>query len=144
MKNIVLVAHDSKKAEMLEWASTHIETLKKFKIFATGTTGTILEQELQIPIEKLMSGPLGGDQQIGAKISEGIIDILIFFWDPLSPQPHDSDVKALLRIANVWNIPIACNEASANLLITSPLLTDVQYTRRIPDFSDYQQRNIKI
>lgn len=144
MKNIVLVAHDSKKAEMLEWASTHIETLKKFKIFATGTTGTILEQELQIPIEKLMSGPLGGDQQIGAKISEGIIDILIFFWDPLSPQPHDSDVKALLRIANVWNIPIACNEASADLLITSPLLTDVQYSRRIPDFSDYQQRNIKI
>jgi methylglyoxal synthase len=144
MKNIVLVAHDNKKAEMLEWASTHIETLKKFKIFATGTTGTILEHELQIPIEKLMSGPLGGDQQIGAKISEGIIDILIFFWDPLSPQPHDSDVKALLRIANVWNIPIACNEASADLLITSPLLTDVQYTRRIPDFSDYQQRNIKV
>jgi methylglyoxal synthase len=144
MKNIVLVAHDNKKAEMLEWANTHVETLKKFKIFATGTTGSILEQKLQIPIEKLMSGPLGGDQQIGAKISEGEIDVLIFFWDPLSPQPHDSDVKALLRISNVWNIPIACNEASADLLITSPLLIDPNYSRKIPDFSQYQHRNIKV
>jgi len=142
MKNIVLVAHDSKKTEMLEWAEKHLAILQQFKIFATGTTGRILEEKLHIPIEKLMSGPLGGDQQIGAKISEGLIDILVFFWDPLSPQPHDSDVKALLRIANVWNIPIACNEASADLLITSPLLTDNQYQRRRPDFSQYQKREI--
>lgn len=142
MRTIILVAHDHKKMELLTWARNHIEILKKYRLFATGTTGRILEENLNLPIERLLSGPLGGDQQIGAKIAEGKVDVLIFFWDPLAPQPHDSDVKALLRIANVWNVPIACNEASADLLITSPLLDDENYKSQKPDFSKYEQRKI--
>lgn len=109
------------------------------KFYATGTTGTILEKELNFPIIKLQSGPLGGDQQIGAKIADGDIDFLIFFWDPLEPVPHDTDVKALLRMAVLWNIPIACDRSSADSMISSPLM-DGEYDRLVPDYDDYQKR----
>ncbi|OHE89587.1 MAG: methylglyoxal synthase, partial [Verrucomicrobia bacterium RIFCSPLOWO2_12_FULL_64_8] len=111
VKKIALVAHDNKKNDLLEWARYNQETLAKHTIFATGTTGRMLERELKLKVQPLHSGPIGGDQQIGAMIVDGEIDFLIFFWDPLSPMPHDPDVKALLRIAVVWNIPIACSRA---------------------------------
>jgi len=138
-KNIVLVAHDHKKRDLLEWAKFNKGLLANHSLSATGTTGKLLEQELGLEINKLQSGPLGGDQQIGAKIVEGVIDFLIFFWDPLEPQPHDPDVKALLRIAVVWNIPVACNRASADFMISSSLMTE-EYQRTVPDYEAYRKR----
>jgi len=138
-KKIALVAHDDKKEDLLEWARYNKALLRQHELYATGTTGKILEQELGIAINKLQSGPLGGDQQIGAKIASGEIDLLIFFWDPLSLQVHESDVRALLRIAVVWNIPIACNRASADFMISSPLLSST-YQRFSPDYHQYTAR----
>jgi methylglyoxal synthase len=138
-KRIALVAHDHKKADLVAWAKFNRDLLAHHRVYATGTTGLLLEKELGFPIIKLQSGPLGGDQQIGAKIVEGEIDFLIFFWDPLEPQPHDPDVKALLRMAVVWNIPIACDRASADFMISSPLM-DQSYRRLVPDYTTYRTR----
>jgi len=138
-KKIALIAHDNKKADLLEWVKFNKGTLLQHELYATGTTGKVLEKELGSKITVFESGPLGGDQQIGARISEGYIDFLIFFWDPLSPLPHDTDVKALLRIAVVWNIPIACNRASADFLISSSLMSQ-EYSRILPDYEGYRQR----
>ncbi len=142
-KRIALVAHDNKKQDLIEWAKWNRATLAQHKVYATGTTGRLLEEVLGLEIHKLQSGPLGGDQQIGAKISEGEIDFLIFFWDPLEPQPHDPDVKALLRIAVVWNIPIACNRASADFMISSPLMSG-EYHRQTPDYAAHLTRAVGI
>jgi len=116
-KSIALIAHDNLKNNMVAWAKTHSNHLSNFNLFATGTTGKRIEDEVGLSLTKFKSGPLGGDQQIGAGIAEGRIDAVIFFWDPLAPHPHDVDVKALLRIAVVYNIPMACNEETANLVI---------------------------
>jgi methylglyoxal synthase len=138
-KKIALVAHDHKKNDLLEWAKYNKDLLSQHELYATGTTGKLLEQEMNIEITKMKSGPLGGDQQLGAKIAEGQIDFIIFFWDPLEPQSHDTDVKALLRIAVVWNIPVACDRASADFMISSPLMSG-EYQRSIPDYSNYRER----
>ncbi len=140
-KKIALVAHDNKKRDLLEWAKFNRDLLAHHEIYATGTTGLFLERELELRVHKLQSGPLGGDQQIGAKIADNEIDFLIFFWDPLEPQPHDPDVKALLRTAVVWNIPVACNRASADFMISSPLM-DGEYDRLVPDYGGYGTREI--
>jgi len=142
-KKIALVAHDNKKNDLLEWAKYNRVLLAHHDLFATGTTGTALERELDLKVNRLQSGPLGGDQQIGARIVDNEIDFLIFFWDPLEPQPHDPDVKALLRMAVVWNIPIACNRASADFMISSPLM-DMEYHRLVPDYSEYRNRRIAL
>ena len=140
-KKIALVAHDNKKRDLMEWAKYNRDLLAHHQVYATGTTGKILERELGFKITKLQSGPLGGDQQIGSKIADGEIDFLIFFWDPLEPVPHDPDVKALLRMAVVWNIPIACNRASADFMISSPLM-DGEYDRLVPDYGGYRSRKL--
>jgi methylglyoxal synthase len=140
-KKIALVAHDSKKRDLVEWAKYNRDLLAHHQVYATGTTGEILEQELGFPIIKLQSGPLGGDQQIGAKIVVDEINFMIFFSDPLEQQPHDPDIKALLRMAVVWNIPIACNRASADFMISSPLM-DGAYDRLVPDYEAYRTRKI--
>lgn len=132
-KKIALIAHDNKKQDLLEWAGFNRDLLAQHELYATGTTGKLLEEELDLKIIKLQSGALGGDQQIGAKIAQGEIDFLIFFWDPLKPMPHDPDVKALLRVAVVWNIPVACNRASADFMISSPLMSG-EYQRFLPDY----------
>lgn len=132
-KRIALVAHDNKKRDLLEWAMFNKGLLLQHELYATETTGDLLEQELEAAVHKLQSGPLGGDQQIGARIAEGGIDVLVFFWDPLQSLPHDPDVKALLRIAVVWNIPVACNRASADFVISSPLMSD-GYERVVPNY----------
>lgn len=140
-KRIALVAHDNMKKSLLEWTKYNKDTLSKYKIFATGTTGVLLEKALGSEVTKLKSGPLGGDQQIGAMIATQEIDFIVFFWDALEPQPHDPDVKALLRMGVVYNIPMACNRATADFLISSPLM-DEDYKRIIPDYSDYTKRKI--
>jgi len=137
--NIALVAHDHKKPDLLAWARYNKGSLQGHSLCATGTTGALLEKELGVKIKKLKSGPLGGDQQVGALIAEGAVDMLIFFWDPLEPQPHDPDVKALLRLAVVWNIPVACDRATADFLISSPLMKN-GYRRIMPDFKSYLNR----
>ncbi len=138
-KKIALVAHDNKKRDLVEWAKYNRGSLARHRIFATGTTGGLLERELDLPIVKLQSGPLGGDQQIGARIVDNEIDFLIFFWDPLEQQAHDPDVKALLRMAVVWNIPTACDRATADFMISSPLM-DQPYDRLVPDYDTYRRR----
>ena len=133
-KRIALIAHDNKKRDLLEWAAFNRDLLACHELFATGTTGRLLGRHLDLDVVALHSGPLGGDQQIGGKIAEGAIDFLIFFWDPLQPLPHDPDVKALLRIAVVWNIPVACNRASADFMISSALM-GAEYRRLLPDYA---------
>ena len=142
-KKIALVAHDNKKNDLMEWAEYNRFLLLEHEIYATGTTGKILEDKFGFRVTKLQSGPLGGDQQLGAKIANGEIDFLIFFWDALEPQPHDPDVKALLRMAVVWNIPTACNRATADFMISSPLMIG-SYDRLIPDYDVYRSRNINL
>ena len=140
-KRIALVAHDNMKAGLYDWVRFNVGTLSEHILFATGTTGGILERELGLNITRLESGPLGGDQQIGAMISRNEIDFLIFFWDPLEQLPHDPDVRALLRLVNVWNIPVACNRSTADFLISSPLMGEV-YPRQVPDYANYRSRHI--
>ena len=127
-KQIALIAHDNRKSDLLDWARYNRGTLSRHNLYATGTTGSWLESELDLDVQRFLSGPLGGDQQVGAGIAEGRIDFVIFFWDPLEPHPHDVDVKALLRIAVVYNVPIACNRASADFMLSSPLM-DREYER---------------
>ena len=141
-KRIALVAHDHKKAELVDWVKFNKEKLSQHLLFATGTTGTMIEALLGIEVNKLMSGPLGGDQQIGSMIAKGELDVLIFFWDPMETQPHDSDVKALLRLGVAWNIPMACDRATADFIMTSPYINE-NYEALIPDYSDYLKRTIK-
>jgi methylglyoxal synthase len=131
-KRIALIAHDNRKEEMLEWARFNRGTLEKHELFGTGTTGGLIASELGLPVTRFLSGPLGGDQQVGAAIAEGRIDVVIFFWDPLEAQPHDVDVKALLRVTVVHNTPIACNRATADFLLSSPLM-DQSYERLVAE-----------
>jgi methylglyoxal synthase len=138
-KRIALVAHDKKKDELIAWAKTQKPLLQQHDIFATGTTGTLLEAALNVPVTKFLSGPLGGDQQIGARIATGDMDVLIFFWDPMEAQPHDTDIKALLRLVVVWNIPLACDQATADFLMSSPLMQQ-PYACQIPDYQGYLKR----
>ena len=129
-KRIALIAHDNRKQDILDWARYNRGTLANHELFATGTTGQLLASELGLEVELFLSGPLGGDQQVGAAIAEGRVEFVIFFWDPLEPHPHDVDVKALLRIAVVYNVPIACNRASADFMLSSPLM-DAEYQRLV-------------
>lgn len=140
-KKIALVAHDNKKDELLDWARYNWEALSRHELHASGTTGGLIERELNLPVKRYLSGPLGGDQQIGAAIAQGDVDLLIFFWDPLESQPHDPDVKALLRIAVVWNIPFACNRSSADFIFSSGLM-DGSYERKLENFGPYLNRKL--
>ncbi|MGI8950674.1 MAG: methylglyoxal synthase [Chitinophagaceae bacterium] len=140
-KRIALVAHDHKKEDLMDWAIYNKTALANHDLIATGTTGKLLEEALNMPVKKMMSGPLGGDQQIGSMIAEGEIDLMIFFWDPMHAQPHDSDVKALLRVCVAWNLPLACDRATADFLMTSPFMHD-EYEAILPDYTDYLKRNI--
>jgi methylglyoxal synthase len=139
VKRIALIAHDNCKDDLLDWARYNRGTLAAHELFATGTTGEVLSSELDLDITRFFSGPLGGDQQVGAGIAEGRIDFVIFFWDPLEPHPHDVDVKALLRIAVVYNIPIACTRASADFMLSSPLMRE-EYERLITDPTEKVRR----
>lgn len=140
-KRIALVAHDNKKAELIEWATYNKVALARHQLFGTGTTGRLIEEALDVPVIRLLSGPLGGDQQIGAMIAEARIDVLIFFWDPMSAQPHDPDIKALLRLGVVWNIPFACDRSTADFLMTSPLMHQ-SYDTISPDYHKYIERKV--
>jgi methylglyoxal synthase len=154
IKNIALVAHDNRKRDLIEWVQWNYEILLQHHLICTGTTGRKMEETLQNKladekstkmlgeITRLKSGPLGGDQQMGALIAEGKIDILIFFWDPMEPQPHDVDVKALLRIAVLYNIPIASNRSSADFIISSPLV-ETAYQPVVKDYSAYLNRDVE-
>ncbi len=133
-KRIALIAHDHRKKDLLEWARFNRDLLTGHELLATGTTGSMLADELGFDVQRFKSGPLGGDQQIGARIAEGGIDLVIFFWDPMQPQPHDVDVKALLRIATVYNVPMASNRATADFMISSPLMSE-KYERTLIDYS---------
>lgn len=130
---IALIAHDNCKVDLVEWALFNRAALSVHRLVATATTGTLLEYEVGVQVQRVQSGPLGGDLQIGALLTEGMVDMLIFFWDPLEAQPHDPDVRALLRVAVVWNIPVACNRATADFLLSSPLLSN-DYQRRRPEW----------
>ena len=141
LKRIALVAHDNKKADLVEWAVFNKAVLAKHELVATGTTGKLLEEQLGQPVKKILSGPLGGDQQMGAMIAEGKIDVLIFFWDPMEAQPLDSDVKALLRLGVAWNILLACDRATADFILTSPLMHQ-DYETQLPDYSNYLNRKV--
>ena len=140
-KKIALIAHDNKKKDLIEWATYNKKALSKHTLVATGTTGKLIEKALDRKIKKVLSGPLGGDQQIGAMIASGDIDIIFFFFDPMEAQPHDSDVKALLRLAVAWNLPMACDRTTADFLITSKFMQEV-YEYRLPDYTHYLTRNI--
>ena len=142
-KRIALVAHDNKKKDLVEWVEENKTELSRHELFATGTTGKMMEEQLDRPVSKLLSGPIGGDQQIGAMIAQGSLDVLIFFWDPMEAQPHDSDVKALLRVAIAWNIIVACDSSTADFIVTSPIMLK-EYDVKIPDYSTYLQRKINI
>lgn len=141
-KRIAMVAHDKKKKELIDWAEANKVALARHELLATGTTGRLLEDSLDRPVKKLLSGPLGGDQQIGAMIVASEIDILIFFWDPMEAQPHDSDVKALLRVAIAWNCIVACDQSTADFVLTSPLIQE-PYDINLPDYSQYLHRRIE-
>jgi len=140
-KRIALVAHDHKKKDLLEWAYYNRTVLSQHELVATGTTGKLLEEKLGRPVHKLLSGPLGGDQQMGAMIAEEKLDMMVFFWDPMEAQPHDSDVKALLRLAVAWNILMACNRSTADFILTSVLM-QVDYPVVVPDYSGYLNRKV--
>ena len=132
-KNIALIAHDNRKRDLLEWVEYNKGSLEKHNLFATGTTGLLITKETGLEVTRFKSGPLGGDQQVGAAIVNEQVDMMIFLWDPMEPQPHDVDVKALLRISVVWNIPVACNRATADFLISSPLMNE-EYERLVIDY----------
>ncbi len=139
-RTVALIAHDHRKPALVEWCIYNREVLTRCDLVATGTTGRLVAEALGVEIACLHSGPLGGDQEMGALIAQGQIDLVIFFWDPLAPMPHDPDVKALLRLAVVWNVPMACNRSTADYLISSPLFTDETYQRELPDYSGYVGR----
>lgn len=139
VKRIALIAHDDRKQDLLDWARYNRAALSRHSLFGTGTTGAILQQQLGLDVHAFMSGPLGGDQQIGARIAEGGIDLLIFFWDPLQLHPHDPDVRALLRVATMQNIPIATNRSTADFLFSSPLM-NTPYERRVYDWPSRLKR----
>ncbi|HNL50535.1 MAG TPA: methylglyoxal synthase [Actinomycetota bacterium] len=141
-KRIALVAHDAKKADILAWARYNRGILAGHELVATGTTGRLLSEDLDLSIECLLSGPLGGDQQVGAMIADGRIDLVVFFCDPLTAQPHEPDVQALIRLAGVWNVPIAINRATADLAIASPLFYDRAYMPETPDYRQHEQRPV--
>ena len=138
-KNIALIAHDERKQDLLDWVKFNKGTLSQHNLFGTGTTGSLIAREVGLKVKPFQSGPLGGDQQVGAKITEGEIDFLIFFWDPLESQPHDPDVKALLRIAVVWNIPVACNRATADFIVSSSLMSE-EYERLVINYTKRYKR----